>query len=126
MRHVFNEMIENESRNLINDFVDDELRNIAERQATMHHMKCEAQRLNLGPRCKLFNAISDSEYVVDLHRKVTTYKLLYQLAREALGLKPNASSTSVLLMLQGVEVSSNDCNCFKRISGHHIQYVLHK
>ena len=123
----FNAMISNISSGLVDEFLEEECLKIARRLAAIHNIKCESDLIarGMGSKCKLCNAISGSEYVILLDRQLTGRKL-YQLARRALGLMPNADSTSVLLTFGGIEVPSNDYLCYNRFAGHHIQYVLHK
>ena len=120
-----NAMISDVSIDLIDEFILEESWKIARRLATVHTFKGDSECIAIGSQCKLCNAISGAEYVIELDRQLTGRKL-YQLARRALGLLPSADSTSILLTLEGVEVQSNDCLCYNRFRGKLIQFVLHK
>jgi hypothetical protein len=116
----FKRLISDVSTSLIDEFIDEELRKIARGIRTTR----DRERLSFL-RCTLCNALSCVEHVVEFDQMITG-RNLYQLARRALGLKPNADSTSIRLTLEGVEVLPNDWGCWKRFKDARIEYVLHK
>ena len=71
----FNAMISDVSSGLIDEFILEESWEIARRLATVHNFKCDSERIAMGSKCKLCNAISGVEYVVELDRQLTGRKL---------------------------------------------------
>ena len=90
-----NAMISDVSSGLIDEFILEESWRIARRPATVHNYKCDSERIAMRSKCKLCNAISGAEYVIEVDRELTGRKL-HQLARRALGLMLSADSTSIL------------------------------
>ena len=57
----FNAMISDVSSGLIDEFILEESWKNARRLAIVHNFKCDSERIAMGSKCKLCNAISGSE-----------------------------------------------------------------